>query len=405
MRRFVFSCSLFVFLFMAHTVLAGGDIQITCEPEVRIWLNNDFKGTTTSDDNGMFIEGLPPGDYNIKATKTGFGQADKLVTVLDGQTVEVEIQFTAPDVKIEDMVPEKDTAFVQEVGTFILRSVPLKAIAYIDDKEIGETDKKVRNFPVGHHTVKFVFKGKTLTDSFKLNPNETLKLKGHFKKGRIITESTGPAVAEESAAPAVAAEPTGPAVVEESAAPAVAAEPTGPVVVEESAAPAVVAEPTGPAVVEESAAPAVVAEPTGPVVIEKSAAPAVIAEPIGSKAGGQFIKYKTGVVKNTQSGLEWVAGPDRNTKWDDAQKWIESLNVDGGGWRMPTGEELRTLYQKDTGTRNLTPLLETTGWYIWSGETKGASSAWFFYFGGGYKNWCSQDASYDVRAFAVRSRR
>jgi|GEM_PF-3416008 len=351
MRRFVFLCTLFVFLFMAHMVLAGGDIQITCEPGVRIWLNNDFKGTTTSDDNGMFIEGLPPGNYNVKATKTDFGQADKLITVLDGQTVEVEIQFTAPDVKIEDMVPEKDTAFVQEVGTFILRSVPLKAIAYIDDKEIGETDKKVRNFPVGHHTVKFVFKGKTLTGSFKLNPNETLKLKGHFKKGRIVTE------------------------------------------------------PTGPVVVEESVAPAVVTESTGPVVVKEPAALAVIVGPTGSKAGDQFIKYKTGVVKNTQTGLEWVAGPDRNTKWGDAKKWVESLNVDGGGWRMPTWGELRTLYQKDTGTRNMTPFLETTGWYIWSGETKGVSSAWFFYFGGGYENWCNQDVSYEVRAFAVRSRR
>jgi hypothetical protein len=107
--------------------------------------------------------------------------------------------------------------------------------------------------------------------------------------------------------------------------------------------------------------------------------------------------------KNT--GLEWLAGPDRNTNWTEAKKWVESLNVAGGGWHMSTRKELKTLYKKRAGERNMTPLLKTTGWWVWSGETLGSSSAWSFNFSFGFEDWYSRDASYNFRGFAVRSRR
>ncbi len=44
-------------LLTAISCLAGtsGDIQITCEPGARIWLDNVFKGKSSADENGLFI--------------------------------------------------------------------------------------------------------------------------------------------------------------------------------------------------------------------------------------------------------------------------------------------------------------------------------------------------------------
>ena len=50
----------------------------------------------------------------------------------------------------------------------------------------------------------------------------------------------------------------------------------------------------------------------------------------------RFIANKNGIVWDTKTGLEWIAGPDRNTTWYEAKRWVENLNVAGGGWRMPT---------------------------------------------------------------------
>jgi len=120
--------------------------------------------------------------------------------------------------------------------------------------------------------------------------------------------------------------------------------------------------------------------------------------------------------KNTD--LEWLAGPDKPTNWYDAKKWVESLTaVAGGGWRMPTREELKTLYQKGEKC-NIKPFLKTTGCWIWSGETKDSSSAWGYdYFsdppsgllhGGSVSGEVSfkRDGSTKFfRGFAVRSRK
>lgn len=121
---------------------------------------------------------------------------------------------------------------------------------------------------------------------------------------------------------------------------------------------------------------------------------------------GQYVSYENGIVYDEKANLEWIVGPDKDTTWDEAKTWVESLSVEGGGWRMPTRKELKALYKEGTGSRNMTPLLKTTGWWVWSGETKGSHSAWAFYFRYGNEPYGLRDSSgTSYRGFAVRSRR
>jgi len=91
-------------------------------------------------------------------------------------------------------------------------------------------------------------------------------------------------------------------------------------------------------------------------------------------------------------------------KWDEAKAWVESLNVGGGGWRMPTMKELEELYQIRKGNRNMTPLLKTTRHWVWFRELKNSSAAWGFNFSFGLRGWNTRNDSIDGRAFAMRSR-
>ena len=118
-----------------------------------------------------------------------------------------------------------------------------------------------------------------------------------------------------------------------------------------------------------------------------------------------FVAYANEVVRDTRTGLEWKVGPDKDTNWNEAKAWVESLNLDGGGWRMPSMDELGGLYKEGAGDRNKTPLLKTIGWWVWSGETKGSSSAWIFNFGYGSRFGYPRDGFNSSRAFAVRSRK
>ena len=113
----------------------------------------------------------------------------------------------------------------------------------------------------------------------------------------------------------------------------------------------------------------------------------------------------TGIIYDAETGLEWLVGPDKDTDYAAAELWIASLSdVSGGGWRMPTVAELRTLYQPGVGSHNIDPAFRTTGWWVW-GEPLDASSAWNFSFNDGSESWNSRSSSYYNRVFAVRPRR
>jgi len=119
----------------------------------------------------------------------------------------------------------------------------------------------------------------------------------------------------------------------------------------------------------------------------------------------QYVKYASGVVCDENTGLEWYAGPDEKTRWHEAKSWVANLDVDEGGWQMPTIDELRSLYVDGFGERNMTPLLETTGWGVWSGEKRDVFFPRLFMFSNGKFYWRNRYHWDIARGFAVRFRR
>jgi hypothetical protein len=59
-------------------------------------------------------------------------------------------------------------------------------------------------------------------------------------------------------------------------------------------------------------------------------------------ADKHLVKYDTGVVYDPESGLEWYPGPDQAIDWQGARNWVAALDKAGGGWRMPTRNQLKT---------------------------------------------------------------
>ena len=112
-----------------------------------------------------------------------------------------------------------------------------------------------------------------------------------------------------------------------------------------------------------------------------------------------------GVITDFITGMEWMAGPDEDTNWDAAQAWCSNLSVAGGGWRMPTRAELKTLYNNGFGKRNLELVFKKTVWGVWSGEHFDSSKACDFDLTTGLEAWRLRSTSDYERALAARSRK
>lgn len=120
---------------------------------------------------------------------------------------------------------------------------------------------------------------------------------------------------------------------------------------------------------------------------------------------GNLVHEASGIIYDTDTGLEWYPGPDRGMTWREARDWVAGLDMRGTGWRMPERSELPALRRVGDGVRNLTPLIPSTGYWIWAGQTREAASRWLFGFGYGGEGWSGQAPEDGGRAVAVRIRR
>jgi hypothetical protein len=136
-------------------------------------------------------------------------------------------------------------------------------------------------------------------------------------------------------------------------------------------------------------------------------------------ATARFSKAANGVITDTHTGLQWYEGPDREITWDEAKIWVESLGVDGGGWRLPTLKELAGLYQKDRRSGVdffIAPEFTTIGrsinagsghslggWWVWSNEKKDLECFWNYDFINGAAHWNHHLDHFFIRALAMRS--
>jgi len=123
---------------------------------------------------------------------------------------------------------------------------------------------------------------------------------------------------------------------------------------------------------------------------------------------GRFA-YEADVVTDYLTNLQWRVGPDCGTDWNEANGWVDGLE---GNWRMPTRAELHELYLAGVRDGDWGYFQNIDAW-VWSGEPRGTSSAWYFDFNLGQSDWLYRDGGAegwgfrnfddDLRAFAIRA--
>jgi hypothetical protein len=129
------------------------------------------------------------------------------------------------------------------------------------------------------------------------------------------------------------------------------------------------------------------------------------------RRGGRFSKDMHGVIRDKETGLEWFVGPNQDMTWRQAEAWAKGAPVNGGGWRLPTIAELRTLlgsgeYRpegKDYSIK-IDPIFQYGACCPWSCDTRDAGSAWLFDLDDGAPKPRARGNSYDGPPIAVRLR-
>lgn len=94
---------------------------------------------------------------------------------------------------------------------------------------------------------------------------------------------------------------------------------------------------------------------------------------------GNFIASDDGTVWDQRTNLLWAAGDNgANVNWQEAKDYCDNYNGGGySGWRMPTKDELKGLYDRSTFGNNgfrITKLIKLTGGFLWTSEIQGSQA-------------------------------
>jgi uncharacterized caspase-like protein len=120
---------------------------------------------------------------------------------------------------------------------------------------------------------------------------------------------------------------------------------------------------------------------------------------------GKRFSLDGGVIEDSKLGLQWAPAPDRVMTHYEAEKYAQNLSLSGGGWRLPTRAELKSLYDTSK-SGNADPVFGVGGKFVWTSELEGSSSAWVFFFNTGDEDTLTRAGSFNFyRVLAVRSRR
>lgn len=120
----------------------------------------------------------------------------------------------------------------------------------------------------------------------------------------------------------------------------------------------------------------------------------------GEAQADRFVNNGNGTVTDTQTGLMWADKDNgSNINWSNAKSYCEGYSGGGkSGWRMPTIEDLRSLY--NSGAYG--SVIKKASDCVWASERDGYRAAYFLFYNG-FQGWSHYSLDYYGRALPVRS--
>lgn len=120
-----------------------------------------------------------------------------------------------------------------------------------------------------------------------------------------------------------------------------------------------------------------------------------------------------GVLKDSRTGLQWTQRDNgANINWQQAKRYCEGLELDGGDWRLPGLDELQTIFDMTKSVNapcgplscKVSPMFRLTSPWMWSNTPARSSSAIGVILTNGQRFAPTVSYSGDLRALCVRRR-
>jgi hypothetical protein len=182
------TCIFLILVLVTASISLAGDIQVICEPGLRIYLDDKLAGTSSAKEDGFFLTDVRNGSRIIRVEKEGYVP----------QTFEVEVTGLPVEVRVEALVPlppepepvaPTPAPIKPAVGILVITSAPQNCVVEIDG-----TRTETKNTPtltlsdlvIGRHTISFSKVGyETISGTFFVQPDTATIVRGNLIDGKV----------------------------------------------------------------------------------------------------------------------------------------------------------------------------------------------------------------------------
>ncbi|HSC53291.1 MAG TPA: PEGA domain-containing protein [Phnomibacter sp.] len=192
--------SLVILLFFTTAAMAQtAYIQVTGESGLTVYLNGEYKGTTSAEFNGLVIENVRQGSHTIKIVKTGYSPYEETISVKSGEVFAYKVK---PFQKQEVTVTEKGNGTISEkvkkgaTGTLLVQSVPIEIkitmpkVEGIENLQKTKDQWTVDKLLEGTYDIKFIFNNKTISKTFEITGNDVTSIFVNMLNGDVKISSS-----------------------------------------------------------------------------------------------------------------------------------------------------------------------------------------------------------------------
>jgi hypothetical protein len=175
----------------AASVAAAGEIQVLCEPGLRVYLDGELAAISSRLDDGAYLMDIARGLHSLRVEKDGF--APQSFEVLVGQ-VPVEITVGEFQPAPTAAAPPPPAAPSAALGTLVVTSAPQNCVVEVNGVPRTKASPQLRigGIAAGQHTVRFTKPGyEPLEKVVTVQPGATVAVHGNLKSAEVLSANEG----------------------------------------------------------------------------------------------------------------------------------------------------------------------------------------------------------------------
>ncbi len=184
---------LILLIVLAAAMAAAGDIQVLCEPGLRVYLDGELAGISSRLDDGAYLADIPRGLHTVRVEKDGF--APQSFEVLVGQVpVELTVGTFEPAPPATGVEGTAGAGTSMAIGTLVVTSAPQNCVVEVDGTPHTKTSPQltIGGIAGGEHTLRFTKPGyEPVAKKVVMQPGAKVAVHGNLKAAEVVAVHEG----------------------------------------------------------------------------------------------------------------------------------------------------------------------------------------------------------------------